>query len=262
MWMSLLIGCRGVDAAPTGIDDLAHFLWTQAEIGTAEERHAAIANLHDALGGDVVDEAIDGTITPLTREEVALVGNDDEDPGLAQGVYMAKRIDCDMDTLEDIVSHPDQDVLYTDLYDHYSRTFVQDRDAWVAGEHHDLELTVRYTGSAIGATYDATSKARLQRVAPVEDARFERFVVYRSFFPEPAVFEGNGKDFVQDYQLELYWEHHPGEVLHFYGMWRQADWGGGFSSNDEPIQRLVLNALSDFDDTTSELCAQGVPAPR
>lgn len=262
MWFVLLTGCRGVDPAPTSIDELAHFLWRQSQDGTAEDRHAGIENLHDALGGDVVEDAIDGTITPLTLDEVALVGNDDEDPSLAQGVYMAKLIRCEMDTFETIVSHPDQERLYTDLYDAYERTYVEDRDAWLAGSLDDLHLKVEYTGSAIGATYDAVSDARLQRIPPVEDGRFERMVFYRSFFPDPAVFEGDSdKDFRQDYQMELYWERAPGEILHFYGMWREADWGGGFTSNDPPIQRLLLNALADFDDTTDQLCADGVPAP-
>lgn len=262
MWIVLLTGCRGVDAAPTGIDDLAHYLWRQQEQGTPEESQAAIENLHAALGADVIEDAIDGTISPLTREEAALVDNDDEDPTLAQGVYMAKLIHCDMDTFETIVSHPDQDRLYTDLYDHYTRNFEGDRDAWVAGSLDDLHLTFRYTGSALGATYDAASDARLQRIQPVDNGRFERVVFYRSYFPEPAVFQGNSdKDFRQDYQMELYWERAPGEIVHFYGMWREADWGGGFTSNDPPVQRLLLNALADFDDTTDELCANGVPAP-
>ena len=50
-----------------------------------------------------------------------------------------------------------------------------------------------------------------------------------------------------------------GDVLHIYAMWRQADWGAGFTSENEAVQRLLLNGLEDWDHTTDELCAEGLP---
>ena len=42
-------------------------------------------------------------------------------------------------------------------------------------------------------------------------------------------------------------------------MWRQADFGGGFDSEDEGSQRLLLNELIAWDDDTEKLCEEGRP---
>ena len=71
--------------------------------------------------------------------------------------------------------------------------------------------------------------------------------------------EGSDKSMDQDYQLEIYWPRGPGRVVHAYAMWRQADWGSGFTSDDEGVQRILLNNLIAWDDDTEKLCEEGRP---
>lgn len=81
----------------------------------------------------------------------------------------------------------------------------------------------------------------------------------RTFMPEPAEFEGDSKSLDQDYQLEVYYERASGEILHAYGLWREADFGVAGTMETEGIQRLLLNNLRSWDDETEKLCEEGRP---
>ena len=70
---------------------------------------------------------------------------------------------------------------------------------------------------------------------------------------------GDDAHFEQDYQIEVYFERKNGEMFHLYAIWRQADFGGTFTTDNEGFQRLMLNNLADWDDSTEELCAEGRP---
>ena len=75
---------------------------------------------------------------------------------------------------------------------------------------------------------------------------------------QPAAFdEGSKKSMDQDYQIEAFWERSPGELVHVYGMWRQGDYGAGYTTDSEGVQRLILNGMSSWDDDTERLCAEG-----
>ena len=48
-------------------------------------------------------------------------------------------------------------------------------------------------------------------------------------------------------------------MLHAQAMWREADFGAGYTSDDTGVQRLVLNQLAKWDRQTEELCLDGRP---
>jgi hypothetical protein len=160
----------------------------------------------------------------------------------------------------EIFTHPDQAELYPGVYDTYQRDYGGDRDDWLAGDVDTLTWSLDYSASILGSTYSGQTEATLRRAIPDGDAPFTEAHLVRFFAPEPNVFEGDSeKSFEQDYQFEVYWSRADGQTLHAYGMWRQANWGFGFTSEDESVQRILLNNMANWDDDTEVICADGGP---
>ncbi|MBW2257952.1 MAG: hypothetical protein JRI25_25585 [Deltaproteobacteria bacterium] len=256
-----LAACRGVDPAPEDLDALMHYLWERFEEGEDLEIHEGVVNLHDAVDGATLEDAWDGALTPLTPEQAALVGVDDRDPADAPGFVLVHPILCDLDHLDDILAHPDQDELYTGVYDAYQRTWTSDWDAYADGEVDILTWDLEYEASVLGSSYTGTAKGMLRRVRGIDEevSPFGTVLLARAHMPVPVAFERGNKSMDQDYQLEIYYDRADEEIVHTYGMWREADFGSGFTSESEVVQRLLLNGLEDWDHTTDDLCEDGVP---
>lgn len=254
-----LVGCKAVDPAPADLDGLLHYAWSNFDGADDALLAEATVNLHAAVDGAALDGPFDGSISRLSKDEAAVVGVTDRDPELAAGIFLANVIRCDLDQLEAILVYPQQDELYTGVYDSYRRDYDGDTDAWAQGAEPRVGWDLDYTASVLGASYTTVARGDLRRVstADVDGAVWSGAILARAFMPVPADFESDGKSMTQDYQLELYWQRAPGELVHVYGMWRQADWGAGFTSEDEGVQRILLNNLADWDETTDELCADG-----
>ncbi len=254
-------GCRRIEPAPEALDDLLHFLWTELNEDADDARLAeGVVHLDAAVRARRVDGPEDGTVTPLTPAEAALVGVTDRDPRDAAGVFLVNRFACDLDTLAAVLTYPDQDAIYEGVYDDYARTFHGDRDAFLAGGDR-LGWTLTYTSSSLVGTYTASAEALIRRVPDLDEVLtpWGPVLFARTYMPEPAVFTNEGKSMPQDYQLEVYWERDRGEILHVYALWRQASFGAGLTSDDEGVQRILLNNLADWDRTTEATCAEGLP---
>jgi len=238
-----------------------HYLWEQFEVGDDAQIHEAVVNLHAAVDGATLEDAWDGSLTPLTTEHAALVGVEDRNPAEAPGFVLVHPIACDLDHLDTILAYPDQDELYTGVYDAYERTWTSNRRAYLDGEVDVLTWDLEYQASVLGSTYTGTAKGMLRRVQAIDDevSPFGTVLLARAHMPEPVVFERGNKSMDQDYQLEIYYERVEDDIVHTYGMWRQADFGNGFTSENEVVQRLLLNGLEDWDHTTNDLCEDGVP---
>jgi len=252
--------CKKVEPAPTDLDGLVHYLWQNFDEAEDAELAQAAVNLHDVVGGDTMAEVSDGTISALDAAEVAQVGRDDADPAQAQGIYMTRPGICSLDTLVDVLVVAEQDVLYPGNYDSYTRSYDEDVDAFVAGDSPSLEWDLTYELTLLGATYEATSRGALRRVGGLGDDELPLgpVVFARTYMTQPAAFEeGSKKSMDQDYQIEAFWERAPGELVHVYGMWRQGDYGAGYTTESEGVQRLLLNGMSSWDDDTERLCAEG-----
>lgn len=261
--LSLLVtGCRKIDPAPEALDDLLHYLWTELNEGADDERLAeGIVNLDAAVKAARLEEPEDGTVTPLTRGEAALVGVTDRDPKDAAGVYLVNTYACSRPMLEQILSHAEQDVLYDGVYDSYSRTYDQDQQDFLDGSIDELTWQLEYHSSSIVGAYDARAEALMRRVPELDGelTPWGPILFTRTYMPRPADFENDNKSMDQDYQLEMYWEREKGQIVHVYGLWRQAFFGSGLSSDDKGVQRILLNNLLDWDETTEQVCADGLP---
>ena len=139
--------------------------------------------------------------------------------------------------------------------------FDGSREDFLAEQVDELTWDLEYTSTILGTTYTAKSKSGLRRVPEIDDelTPWGPVVFARAYMPKPAQFESEKKSQEQDYQLEMYWEREKGEIVHVYGLWRQADFGSGFTSEDKGVQRILLNNLIDWDDTTADLCENGLP---
>lgn len=259
MWWFL--GCR-VAEIPEDLDGLVHYAWQKHETGTDEELAATVAALDHAIGGATLEEAFDGTVSRLSIDEVAPLGITDRDPSLAAGIFLQNVVACDLDMMAAIVTWPAQDELYADVYDAYARTYVGDLELFLSGAADFLEWEVNFEARVLGASYTSSTNALLRRIPEnaLRETEITGAYVARYFAPTAAVFEeGSEKTFEQDYQYEVYWERASGQTLHAYAMWRQANWGVGLTSEDEAVQRIVLNGMESWDDDTEEICAAGGP---
>ncbi len=258
--LALTAGCKNVDPAPADLDGLMHQLWGDYEGASDEELTAAVVELHDVIDADSMEELEDGSLTALAADAAdGLPISPAPDPSLAQGLYILNVIDCDLSQLERILYDLDQDRLYEGAYETYDRTYLSDFDAYVAREAPTLEWEIDLTAELVGAEFDEALRGGLRYWDDPENPLGPALMA-RTFLTEPATFpEGSSKSFDQDYQLEVYYERAPGEVVHAYAIWRVFDMGGGLTIEDESVMRIILNNLADWDDNTAQLCADGAP---
>ncbi len=257
---AVLAGCRKIDPAPEELDALVHWMWSKYEDGTDEELAEGVTNLFAAVDGHPLEDAEDGTVSALTRDEAALVGVTDRDPADAPGVYLVNAYTCTLDQLQPILLYKAQDELYDGVYDRYVREYTSSRAEFEARTAPFMAWTVEYDASLLGAKYTAEIVGGLRFVPDLGDDRSPHgpALIARTYLPEPAAFESDNKSQEQDYQIEV-WTRRGGDLLHVYGLWRQADFGGGITSGDEGSQRILLNNLAKWDDTTEEHCLAGRP---
>jgi len=254
----MLLGCKAVEPAPKEFDDLMHYFWEKVELGADEELAEGLVNL--AAVYPELDPP-DGSVTHLTKAEIAMVGVDRDDADEAQGLFMVNEFGCNRSQLEASLSYKNQDELHPSAhYETYERDFDNARDPWVDGDTDVLSWDVDYSIKYLGNNYSAETEGFLRRVPNLgEDTPYGSFLVARTYFPHPAEFDGdNNKHFQQDYQLEIYW-FDGNRTKHVYALWRDFNFGGTYKSDNETAQRLLLNALYDWDTETEEGCAEGLP---
>ena len=254
-----MASCRPVPEAPADVDGLMHFFWQKVDEGEDDEIAQGVVNLHEATDGDVLDETVDGQLTSLDADEIALVGSD-ADPAEAVGIYMVNPLTCDLETVDDIVIALEQDELY-DSFDEYQRAYTSDAGAYSRREVLTLTWTVEYTVTVpLAGTYSATLNSGARWVPAVTDnlSPFGPVLLTWSTLAEPGEFEDEDGVFDQDYRVEVYYQPDAGRVLHSEAIWRHMD-AGLVDMESENIQRLVLDGLADWDDRTDEICEAGGP---
>lgn len=253
----LALACKPVDPAPESLDALLHYVWSQLDAGEDAELSDALDNLHAAIDGDTLEERIDGAVTDLSVEGAALVGVD-LDPEAASGVFMARVLACDLGLLEEILASEHQEQLYEGVYSNYSREFLSDEEAFLAGTAPRVDWRNTYDTSVLGVDYGAITLGALRRVPEVDDGRAG--LISRAVLEEPVVFDGGQHHLDQDYHLEMYWPR-GGELLHVYALWKDQKLLG-FDDEGEGTQRIMLNNLSNWDNDTEALCASDGAAAR
>jgi hypothetical protein len=256
----LSTGCKKLENAPAALDRLFPWFFKAIDEGTDEQLAEGFRNLHKA--GDVknLDDTVDGLISDLSKEDLAVVGLEGKNPSKAPGVYMLNPFQCGLGQLEKVLAHKNQDNLYPDAYDRYDRSYTSDRDAYFDRDEELLTWTVDYTATILSATYDSDLRGALRYVPELDDEAtpFGPMLIARTYIPRPARFESNNKSLDQDYQIEMFYRH-KGRIVHAYGLWREADFGSGINSESEIAQKSLLNELAKWDEETEANCAAGRP---
>jgi hypothetical protein len=264
--------CKRPDDVPEDADGAAAWLYEHQPNGEPDDVTEALRNLRDALELDAMAEPMKGLLLPLTASAVQSVGLDvvellpeseqeaisDDDlnaGGLVrladqQGLLVASVIPCDV---EDVVAthvRLDQDAIHGG-YDAYLRQYTSDFSAFEAGTTPTLSWQTDYTVSVIGSRYDATILGGVRWVDLTDGTRMGHG---RAHLPEPGVFTRGGGYFRQDYHLDLFYEHAPGETMHVLIVWRDLRVAGIHSSNAAFIS-TVSNRFLESDETIAEVCA-------
>jgi len=253
------MSCRKIEPAPEAFDEIMHYLWYKADSGTDEELAEAIRNLHTAIDGNALEEPKDGTVSQLSELEIDFVGAN-SDPQDAPGIYLLNPFVCPLEELTEIVTHPNQDILYPGVYESYQRNYTNSREDFVSGSSNRLNWTLEYEARLLGSSYTASLLSLLRRVPSLDEEQspFGEFLVWQAYLTEPADFGDSGKSLDQDYQIDIYYPYNN-TIIHAYAIWREAFYGAGFSTEDEAVQRITLNNLIDWDEETERLCAEGLP---
>ncbi|MEY3209797.1 MAG: hypothetical protein RIT28_278 [Pseudomonadota bacterium] len=249
-----LAACR-VDDAPQDLNSAMHAAWTGFETYEAEDAAALVDTLHALVGGDTLAEDTRGALTPLTVDELGdITLSPGQDPADAPGMLLVNPMACALDDLAAVLVHLEQDELYPGVYLEYARVHDGDGEAFLAGQTDRLGWVSDMRVEILGAEYTEQVRGDIRRVT--DGAR--PFLWARTHLTAPAEFVDSDWTFEQDYQIELFWERQPGDLVHAYGIWREMN-VGGLSAEDEGFVNVTLNNMVDWDAQTEALCAEGQP---
>jgi hypothetical protein len=268
----LASGCAPVVEAPADVAELLDRWWNAFPAGSPEELGVLASSTVELIDPDaLVDADQRGSQARLTADDLAVVdlhapeGDDGSwavpDPALARPVFLAKRYACDLDQLERILIDRHQDQLYEGEYEAYDRTYTTSDADYLARTVDRLDWSVSLTKKVVGFTITEDLLGGVRRIAtPEHDPAFadDGFLLARTWIPYPASSANDGVRFDQDYQIEAYLPWGDDEIVHLYGVWRQASAIGTTFENDT-YANLTLDALAKWDDTTAALCADGRP---
>lgn len=253
----LSTACLQPQEAPADLDGLARFFFDRFDpVGEDPavsdiEMQDAISKLHDVLGGaDMGEDHTKSTMGKMTATELEVVGRDDLDPAKAIGLTVSGIVKCSLDRMQEIILEPDQLSLYPEAYESYERTYDDEDRA-----HIDTWRIDYRSNDDVPNQFNATVKSGLRFVPETDDAEFGRVLVRRGFFPDRAVFDDDeNAEFTHDFQIETYHERAPGEIVHFYGIWRWMRLGV-LDISQATLMNLTLDGMADWDKKTDTLCA-------
>jgi len=255
----LLAGCLDntpIQPAPEDRDGLFHWTWVNYESASDTDLADATLKLDAAVDGGSLDPAapLKGGLKDLTRDELTQVAMENgADPAKGRGLYIVNTFDCTLDKLEQIVSALDQKSQYPDAYDTYSRSYTSDHDAYFARTTNELGWDTSIGSAILQAKYTEHLLGGMRRV---ETSPLGPILFARTWMTAPAVFQGDGTHFDQDYQIEVFYERSPGHILHAYGMWREIRIDGLLTTDDAGMVNIIMDNLVKWDDQTAKLCAK------
>jgi hypothetical protein len=254
-----ILGCKNVDPAPENLDELAHYYWDHFDDADDDAVAGGVLNLHAAIQGSTREDVSDGSISNLTVDQLVLIGMESEDPSDAYGVYIANLIEgCSLEEIEFLTYAANQDELHPGTYVTYDREYGEDIDTYLAREEDVLTWVTTYEVSGFASDYIAQLDGWLRYVPALdpETSPYGPMLLSRGVLKDPAYFSGSDeRALFQDYQLEVFYERAPGEILHFYVIWRDMVPLANQDFSSESTQRLVLDGLAEWDADSEAYCA-------
>lgn len=246
-----LVGCgpEQVDAPPT-LDEFLHISWQAYAAEDFEMLGSETVAVDPTLKNE--DFAMKGNFSDITAEEAALVELEwDADVSETTGFYVVAGIGCTPAQMEEVLTSLKQDEIYSS-YTAYERTYTTDSDAFFAGDTDILYWETTYSvDTVIAGQYTMSIIGGVQRIEGYFD---DPIYVTRTFAPNPATTSSEELHFEQDYQIEVFFPRDGGYV-HTYGMWRQFGISADGNQDDPLIHDIILNAMEDYFENTTEYCA-------
>ena len=247
------MGCTHLDTAPTTLEDMLPWAFANYEAATDGQFAAAIA----------IDKPLRGELHHrLDYPDINYLNLSDRNPGNAQGLYIFNTFHCTLTELERVLKYRDQASLYPDQYNVYESNFTTSEADYMARKTLFL-----YWSTYLSATKGIWNMNEMLngalRFVPdqgKEKSPFGAALIARTYMANPATFpDDSSLKWLQDYQVEMYYEAEPGRIVHAYGMWRQVDLGTFFHSDSDSFVDNVSSALVDWDKMTETDCAAGKP---
>ena len=256
-----MIGCQKIEPAPKDVDGIAHYLWQNFDEEVDDGLVEGIVNLHQTINADSLSEIQKGSISALSQEEINLVGKNNQDASLLNGVYFANIIPCSLEFAEQSIYATNQDELHPGDYVRYDRSYTSDFEAYTEREELLLTWETNYEVDGLGYSYEAWLDSAMRYVPNVQDSgnadvNLGPAFLSRGVLREAAYFDEDSTDrgMLQDFQMEVYWERAPKETVHIYFIWREMIILGDMDFNSDTAQNFVLDGLADWDSDMAERC--------
>jgi hypothetical protein len=232
-----LAACAPPPRPPADVDGLARWFYSEYDAASDRAVAEAVANLHAALRAGEIEAPEQGRLSPLPEAA---------DPGRVRGMLLVNLIRCPLAEVERLHTARDQRAIHPS-FDRYERSYTSDPDAYFARRNPRLDWQNRYTVSLLGSSCEAEVEggARFASGALLSRARLAR----------PARFNNPDDYFRQDYQIQLFYERAPGEVVHLFAVWREMRFAG-FSSDDDLFAALTLDSFARGDEEIEAHCAR------
>jgi hypothetical protein len=253
------VGCQAPDPAPTELDELLHFFWSEYGADTDQRLSDGVRNLRRAWEEDTDGQGTEGSATVLSSVEVAQVGMDPQiDRSSLFGAFLFVELPCELAQIEALYLFPDQRLLFPDSYDAYERDYGAGADCFDGGGCHRIWWTIEVETRMAGLIRSTYSLESGLRRLPATD-QLDEVLMSRTHMPEPAqVGDGGGAFFDQTYQIEVFHEHRAGATLHLYGIWNSGGLGS-VGSGGAFWQQQYLDGIRDWDARLAELCGMEDP---
>ena len=250
----LLVGCRQIEPAPSELQDLMQFFFTDFETAEDATMAEAFRNLDAAVGGADL-EYQEGFVEALPREATDATGYAHADPADAIGLFIVNPVSCTMDQMVELITMKDQIGTYG-TYESLDRTWVETVEEFARGNSPTGMWSddFHYKNGLLKIDYTATTEAW-----PVDSNQrgYESVGRHARHAPGhggPRTDAEDDHSYPQDWRSEVYYERSDGQIVHLAAMWREAVFGN-LSHEDELAQRTLLNGLKDWDDASTTACA-------
>ena len=259
--VTALAGCATYDRAPEAIGDLMPFFWDNWENGADGVLAEAVVNLGNATTEVGLGVPLKATLSPMATSRIESLGLGDRDASRTAGLVTVTSFKCTLPQLEKILASKDQMAIYPDGgYITYNRVYTTSDVDYFARKISFLKWTVDLTATHI---YDMSESlvGGLRFVADRGGGKspYGSAIVQRTYMPTPALFGDPDHQWLQDYQIEVYFEREPNRIVHAYATWREVHLPLNFESGKDFYTSQSLSNMVDWDQATEAACAAGKP---
>ncbi len=259
----LSAACTHLDTAPEALEDILPWAFANYEAASDGQFAAAVVNLSASATAITLDKPLRGELHHrLDYPDINYLKLSDRNPQNAQGLYLLNTFHCTLTQLEKVLKYRDQASLYPGQYNTYESSFTTSEADYMARKTSFLYWSTYLNATKGLWTMQETLVGALRYIPDQgkEKSPFGAALIARTYMPDPATFpDDSSLKWLQDYQVEMYYEAEPGRIVHAYGMWRQVDLGVFFHSDSDSFVDNVSSALVDWDKMTETDCAAGKP---